>query len=66
MLVLQGSRDYQVTAAGDFAGYQRALAGKPNVTIKLYPGLNHHLVFGTAPSALQSLRLPPRIAPQPG
>ena len=50
MLVLQGDRDYQVTAADDFTGWQRALAGRANVAMRLYKGLNHHFVFGTAPS----------------
>jgi hypothetical protein len=50
IFVLQGDRDYQVTAADDFVGWQRALAGRPNVTMRLYKGLNHHFVFGTAPS----------------
>ncbi len=61
MLVLQGGRDYQVTAAADYAGYQRALAGKPNVTMKLYPGLNHHLVFGTAPSVPAEYKTPGHV-----
>jgi alpha-beta hydrolase superfamily lysophospholipase len=46
MLVMQGERDYQVTAAQDFAGWQRGLSSKSNVTFKLYPGLNHYFVFG--------------------
>jgi alpha-beta hydrolase superfamily lysophospholipase len=61
MLVLQGSRDYQVTAAADFAGYRRALAGKPNVVMKLYPGLNHHLVFGTGPSVPDEYKKPGHV-----
>jgi len=40
MLILQGGRDYQVTQA-DLAGWKKALAGRKNVTIKLYPSLNH-------------------------
>jgi len=40
VLVLQFGRDYQVTEK-DFAGYQKALAGKPNATLKVYPTLNH-------------------------
>jgi uncharacterized protein len=49
ILVMQGERDYQVTMA-DFDIWKRALGGKPNVTLKLYPGLNHLQVTGTGPS----------------
>lgn len=41
LLILQGQRDYQVTAAQDYKGWQDALAGRDNVTFKLYPKLNH-------------------------
>lgn len=41
LLILQGQRDYQVTAAQDFKGWQDALASRDNVTFKLYPQLNH-------------------------
>jgi len=41
LLILQGQRDYQVTFAQDFKGWQEALAGRNNVTYKFYPKLNH-------------------------
>ena len=44
ILILQGEQDFQATAEKDFAAYQRLLAGKPNVTFRLYPGLNHAFV----------------------
>jgi uncharacterized protein len=40
MLVLRGERDYQVTPE-DFDGWKKALGGKPEVTLKVYPGLFH-------------------------
>ena len=40
LLVLQGSRDYQVTV-DDFDNWKKALAGKPGVEFKLYEKLNH-------------------------
>jgi len=40
ILVLQAERDYQVTLK-DFDGWKKTLAGKANVTFKLYPGLTH-------------------------
>lgn len=49
ILVLQGARDYQVTLT-DFEGWKRALAGKKNATLKVYPALNHHFMPGEGPS----------------
>jgi dienelactone hydrolase len=45
LLVLQGERDYQVTM-DDFAAWQRALAGRPDATLRSYPGLNHLFMMG--------------------
>jgi dienelactone hydrolase len=39
-LILQGSRDYQVTTE-DFENWKRALAGRADVELKLYAKLNH-------------------------
>jgi uncharacterized protein len=47
--VTQGGRDYQITTT-DFAGWQKALAGHPNATLKLYPSLDHLLFAGAGPS----------------
>ncbi|MGH8157877.1 MAG: serine aminopeptidase domain-containing protein [Rhodanobacter sp.] len=41
MLVLQGARDYQVTAADEFAQWQAAFAHDPRVKLSSYPGLGH-------------------------
>jgi dienelactone hydrolase len=49
VLVVQNGRDYEVTEA-DYAGWKRALDGRPNVTMKVYPKLNHVLQEGTGPS----------------
>ncbi|MDH7511927.1 MAG: alpha/beta fold hydrolase [Clostridiales bacterium] len=40
MLILQGSRDYQVTTE-DFENWKKVLAGRPDVEFRLYPKLNH-------------------------
>ncbi|MFZ2053237.1 MAG: alpha/beta fold hydrolase [Candidatus Aminicenantales bacterium] len=40
ILILQGSRDYQVTAE-DFENWKKALDGRADVAFKLYPKLNH-------------------------
>jgi uncharacterized protein len=49
VLIIQNGRDYEVTEA-DFAGWKKSLAGRPNVTMKVYPKLNHVLQEGTGPS----------------
>jgi len=48
LLILQGNRDYQVTAA-DFSGWQR-LSSRGKVTLHEYPELNHLFIGGTGPS----------------
>ena len=45
ILVLEGGRDYQVTRA-DFEGWKRALSGRSDAMLKLYPGLNHLFIDG--------------------
>ncbi|MCL2634692.1 MAG: ABC transporter permease subunit [Oscillospiraceae bacterium] len=40
-LVLQPEDDVQVLAEIDYVEFQKILAGRDNVTFKLYPGLNH-------------------------
>lgn len=49
MLVLQGGRDYQVTADGDFPAWRAALEGKVGTSLKLYPHLNHAFMPGEGP-----------------
>ncbi|MGH2896259.1 MAG: alpha/beta fold hydrolase [Solirubrobacteraceae bacterium] len=41
MLILQGGRDYQVTVDDDLARWKAALDGRPGVTIRILPDLNH-------------------------
>jgi fermentation-respiration switch protein FrsA (DUF1100 family) len=45
VLVLHGDRDYQITL-DDFALFEKALAGKPNATLKRFPNLNHLFMDG--------------------
>jgi dienelactone hydrolase len=45
MLILQGSRDYQVTTE-DFENWKKELGGRPGVEFKLYPKLNHLFAEG--------------------
>jgi dienelactone hydrolase len=51
VLVVQGGRDYQVTVADDLSRWQAALAGRPDVTIRVYPADNHLFFPGSGPSA---------------
>lgn len=50
LFIVQGARDYQVTAEKDFAAWKVAFEGKPNVTLKLYEDLNHLFMPGEGPS----------------
>ncbi|MFO0601020.1 MAG: alpha/beta fold hydrolase [Myxococcaceae bacterium] len=57
----QGGRDYQVTTT-DLDGWKKTLEKKPNVTIKLWPALNHALIEGTGPSTPQEYAVPGHVA----
>lgn len=50
MLILQGGRDYQVTVADDLARWQAALAGRPDVTFRVYDADDHLFFAGEGPS----------------
>jgi uncharacterized protein len=45
LFALQGERDYQVTLE-DLEGWRAALAGREDVFLKSYPGLNHLFMSG--------------------
>jgi dienelactone hydrolase len=49
MLILQGGRDYQVTAK-DLDPFKAALAGRTNATIREFPRLNHLFMTGEGKS----------------
>lgn len=49
MLILQGGRDYQSTVDDDLARWKAALAGRPGVTVRVYPNRNHLFTSGTGP-----------------
>ncbi len=53
MLIIQGGRDYQVTADGDFSRWQAAFDGDARVQLKLMPALNHALIAGEGRSQLK-------------
>ena len=60
IFVAQGGRDYQVTRA-DFDAWAAALAGRTNVTLKLYPKLNHALAAGEGKSTPAEYREPTHV-----
>jgi dienelactone hydrolase len=63
MLILQGERDYQVTTV-DFEGWQAALQSLPNVTLKLYPDLNHLFMAGEGKSTPAEYEIAGHVAEQ--
>lgn len=61
MLILQGERDYQVTA-DDFRRWKAALSAKPNVEFKSYPKLNHLFIEGSGKSSPAEYNTPGHVA----
>ncbi len=61
ILILQGGRDYQVTPT-NFDDWTKALGGDKNVTLKLYPDLNHLFITGSGPSLPQEYEKPGHVA----
>ena len=60
-LVLQGGRDYQVTAQADFEAWRAALRAVPAATLKLYPALDHRFVAGTGLSSPEQYEEPGHV-----
>ena len=56
VLILQGGRDFQVLAEEDFREFQRLLAGRDNVSFRLYPELNHVFVNAIYDDILKASR----------
>jgi uncharacterized protein len=63
MLLVQGGRDYQVTAE-DLAGWQGALGDRADVTFREYPSLDHLLFAGEGPSRPEDYLQPGHVAPE--
>jgi uncharacterized protein len=62
--VLQGGRDYQVTLAGDFPAWQKALAGHKNAKLFTYPADDHGFVAGEGKSDAHDYDKPVHVDPQ--
>ena len=63
MLVLQGARDYQATVDDDLARWQAALAGRPDVTIRVVSSANHFFFVGSGSSTPQESLSPQHVDP---
>jgi dienelactone hydrolase len=50
ILICQGARDYQVTVADDLPLWQAKLAGRDDVTVRIYDADNHLFFVGSGPS----------------
>jgi dienelactone hydrolase len=63
LLIVQGGRDYQATVADDLARWQAGLAGRPDVTIRVYPADNHLFFPGQGPSTPAEYQAPQHLDP---
>lgn len=61
VLVLQGGRDYQVTAK-DLARYREVFAGKATATIREFPSLNHLFISGEGPGRPSEYAVPGHVS----
>jgi pimeloyl-ACP methyl ester carboxylesterase len=62
ILILQGDRDYQVTAP-DFEGWRKALSGRPNVKLEKLPSLNHLFISGSGTPRPGEYEVPGHVDP---
>jgi dienelactone hydrolase len=63
VLVLQGDRDYQVTAP-DLEGWKAVAGKKANLSIKQYPPLNHLFIAGTGTPTPEEYQVPGHVDEQ--
>jgi len=61
ILILQGGRDYQVTPS-NFEDWKKTLLTHKNVTLRLYPDLNHLFLTGSGSSTPQEYDKPSHVA----
>ncbi|MDR0916769.1 MAG: alpha/beta hydrolase, partial [Oscillospiraceae bacterium] len=63
ILIVQGSKDFQIIADVDFAAYQTLLGDRANATLKLYDGLNH-LMMPHVNGTIEDYELPANVDAQ--
>ena len=61
LFVIHGGRDYQVGARG-FERWQAELGGRPHVTMRMYPALNHLFMAGSGPGNPGEYAVPGSVA----
>lgn len=63
LLVLQGRRDYQVTVADDLPRWQAGLAGRPDVSFRVYDADDHLFFAGAGESTAADYQVPQHVDP---
>ncbi|HEX4224432.1 MAG TPA: alpha/beta fold hydrolase [Pseudonocardiaceae bacterium] len=63
MFIAQGGRDYQVTVADDLALWQAGLAGRDDVTFRVYEAGDHLFFPGEGPSTPAGYQPPQHVDP---
>jgi uncharacterized protein len=61
ILVMQGGRDYQVTAA-DFEGWRAGLASRVDATFRWFPEMSHLFIAGEGPASPGDYVIPGQVA----
>ena len=61
LLVVQGGRDYQVTVEDDLARWQAGLAGRPDVSFRVYDADDHLFFAGAADSTAAAYQVPQHV-----
>ncbi|WP_163512577.1 alpha/beta hydrolase [Fodinicola acaciae] len=61
MLILQGGRDFQVTAEHDLAGWRAGLGGRTDVTLRAYDAADHMFFFGEGQSSVADYERPQHV-----
>jgi uncharacterized protein len=63
LLFLQGGRDYQVTVPDDLDRWRAGLAGRPDVTFRVFEADNHLFFTGAGPSSPAEYEPPQHVDP---
>jgi hypothetical protein len=63
ILILQGGRDYQVTAADDLVRWRAGLAHRPDVAFRVYDADDHLFFRGDGPSTASDYAIPQHVDP---
>ena len=64
VLITQGDKDVHVSVENDYNGYKKIMGDRPNVTFKLYPGLNHlfmKVIYGTVNKVMKEYKVPQKV-----